>query len=802
MIAFALLLIGAAPPLDEPLPPGCVARLGTAKFNSFHGPTDILFTPGGRLVLVDWGGVTLWDAGRGRRVGRIRLRDEEHGPRFFLPHPRGGPALVDDVGLRVVDPGTGKELWKDEEAFPRALAYGHDGSWFAWTDDDAATHVGDARTGKETRRISPPPTPDDSHPPFLQMAACPTRPEVALFTGDGAVSVWHKDGKAPLWRAAGHMPANRYQSCGRAGEGAIAYHPGGEWLATGGRDGTLRLWHARTGRPGRVLALAGPVNFLAPDRRVCHALAISKSGLLAASLTDGSIRIHDTAAGKELHVIRSAHPPDRMAFAPDGHTLATADEFRPHVALWDARTGKRLHEPEGHLDEVQHLRVLPDGSIASLDTNVGLLWSPTAGKVEAATREFQRLFHPPVTSPDGKQIIEVKGDDIRVVVAASGKVSAEWKAGGQPITYWFTSDGKGIVAFVAGGLPSARLAGWTLGGKELFKSVEGSTRHDRIWKSPDGGRCLYMGMFSTAVNLLDCKTGRTAKVFDFGADLGPRPWERGDVVWSPDGSRVAMIDGRVTLLDTRTWVPALSFDPAGAVIEFSPDGRLLASRAENAVRLHETASGRLVRELSGPMKSPGLVAFSPDGRTLAASSWGAMIHVWDVTGTLHSGRPDAAALARCWGRLAGEAPDAHVAVWQIADTPGGVPQLARHLDAQKAPEAAALKRLLGELDSDDFETRDRAEAGLVKLGPSVSTALRKHLSSKPSQEVMKRLERVLTAIRHSPESLRLSRAVMALEKAGTPEARALLKRLAGGDADAPLTREAKAALSRIDTPKE
>lgn len=46
--------------------------------------------------------------------------------------------------------------------------------------------------------------------------------------------------------------------------------------------------------------------------------------------------------------------------------------------------------------------------------------------------------------------------------------------------------------------------------------------------------------------------------------------------------------------------------------------------------------------------------------------------------------------------------------------------------------------------------------------------------------------------------LRLLRAIEVLECAATPEARRVLKRLAGGEPRALLTREARAALERLD----
>jgi hypothetical protein len=79
-------------------------------------------------------------------------------------------------------------------------------------------------------------------------------------------------------------------------------------------------------------------------------------------------------------------------------------------------------------------------------------------------------------------------------------------------------------------------------------------------------------------------------------------------------------------------------------------------------------------------------------------------------------------------------------------------------------------------------------------------ALRKVLEGKPSLEVRKRVESLLDALKEpvtSSEKLRLLRAVETLERADSPEARALLERLAQGTPEARLTREAKAALQRL-----
>jgi hypothetical protein len=78
-------------------------------------------------------------------------------------------------------------------------------------------------------------------------------------------------------------------------------------------------------------------------------------------------------------------------------------------------------------------------------------------------------------------------------------------------------------------------------------------------------------------------------------------------------------------------------------------------------------------------------------------------------------------------------------------------------------------------------------------------AIRKALDGRPSAEQRRALEALLPgpALLHSPEGLRQVRAVEALERAGSVEARDLLKRLAGGVEGARLTREARAALDRL-----
>jgi hypothetical protein len=125
----------------------------------------------------------------------------------------------------------------------------------------------------------------------------------------------------------------------------------------------------------------------------------------------------------------------------------------------------------------------------------------------------------------------------------------------------------------------------------------------------------------------------------------------------------------------------------------------------------------------------------------------------------------------------------------------------KQLQPIAAPDAVRLTRLIGDLDSEAFATREAATTELTKLGALAEPALRKALEAGPSAEARRRIEQLLAKLESTSstgEPLRASRGIETLERIGTPEARELLARLGRGAPGAGLTREAKAALDRLE----
>jgi hypothetical protein len=111
-----------------------------------------------------------------------------------------------------------------------------------------------------------------------------------------------------------------------------------------------------------------------------------------------------------------------------------------------------------------------------------------------------------------------------------------------------------------------------------------------------------------------------------------------------------------------------------------------------------------------------------------------------------------------------------------------------------------LGRTFADLDSKAFATREKASRQLAEFGELAVPGVRKRLARTESAEVRRRAQEFLDrfdAPKPSPDRLRQLRAVELLEGIATPAARDGLSELAKGAAEAPLSREAAAALERL-----
>ena len=140
----------------------------------------------------------------------------------------------------------------------------------------------------------------------------------------------------------------------------------------------------------------------------------------------------------------------------------------------------------------------------------------------------------------------------------------------------------------------------------------------------------------------------------------------------------------------------------------------------------------------------------------------------------------------CYGKAVSGSDDATVLVWDVSD-------LADRRNTTRPITDEGLRAWWAELDGDDARAAYRA--GWALSVPSAVEFLRERLQPATAAE-----PQGIPAVNGPvapPEVLRTVRAIAALERVGTPEARAVLERMAQGNPDALETRDAKSVLNRL-----
>jgi hypothetical protein len=244
-------------------------------------------------------------------------------------------------------------------------------------------------------------------------------------------------------------------------------------------------------------------------------------------------------------------------------------------------------------------------------------------------------------------------------------------------------------------------------------------------------------------------------------------------------------------------------------IAFTPDGRGLITTDPDAIKRWDLATQKPVVQHKSPAPFTGSYGNSfasslivtPDGRAVTGQRDTTAL-VWDLTAPARpAGSMTERELAAAWDALTGfDAEKAYAAIWAMADAPGtAIPFLHGRLRPTTGPSDKQAAALIAKLDAPVFATREAAEKELGGFGDAAVPALRAALLAKPSSEQKARLERLLAAATQAiptRDLLQQLRAVAVLEQAGTPEAKTILKELAGGLAGTRLTTEAAAALGR------
>ncbi|MGH7171594.1 MAG: WD40 repeat domain-containing protein, partial [Gemmataceae bacterium] len=826
----------------DPLPPGALVRLGTVRLR--QQGRSFAFSPDSKRIASTCsdGFVRIWDAATGQERRRL---DGFGFPNRLAFSPNGKLlAVVDEQALDIHlwDTATGKRIRKWSRMHDHGLGFelitgltfSPDSKILAADEENVGITLWDTATGDKIGLL-------DACKNYHTIAFLPDGKNLLVSNSEGVVELWNMRGRQL-----------RKFNTGNTNQYAHAVSADGKTLVLGAvrgeTAGLLSVWDIATGKERRRLETQAPV----------MAAALSPDGKALAYIQDTAkvIQLRDMDSWQEGRRLKVVEGNARdLAFSPDGKALAARVENA--LELWDVATGRPLASRPGHVTAVDRLAFTADGrQLLSITRNQQLgtarLWDTLTGQYLSMLPEDWDWTDYGVVCPsrDGAMLLLGGYGTITLWDVAKHRrvreFAVEEKSADKSLPLFIyalalSPDGRRMTAISADGKGGVVLLVW-----DVASGAKRSRRTFVLPKLENGLQHFYRHLSLSPDGRMVANTdGRTVWVRDVVSGMIWRTlhWEKpaanekiGTLVFSNDGRLLASLSsanarastkGKVRIWDLVTGValPPLA-DPWALSIAFAPDSRLLATAGaalyplpirEQPIRLWDLATGKEVERFEGhgtlagslvTRTDGGALAFSADGQMLATGLMDSTVLLWDVKPALRRLERSLpavrrGALPRLWADLAGaDAGKAFAARWTLAAAPDqALPLLRERLKPAQSADPQRLRRLLADLESDQFTVREKAQEELAKLSDLAEPALRKTLTGKPTLEVRRRVQVLLERLRGPvtrPELLRSFRAVAVLEDIGMPKARRVLQELAKGAPEARLSREAKAALQRLD----
>ncbi|MEL6221965.1 MAG: NB-ARC domain-containing protein [Cyanobacteria bacterium J06627_8] len=409
---------------------------------------------------------------------------------------------------------------------------------------------------------------------------------------------------------------------------SLAYSPDGRYLASADNISQIRIWEATTGQCLNVLTLPQTIQLI-------FKITFSPDGTtLAIGSNHSEIVLYDLVTEQVRLLKGHQNSITSVAFSTNQPFLASSSHDHT-VRLWDLMTGDALQVWEGHQNMVRTVAFSPDGTwLASGGDDCTIrYWHLETGQCLGVFEGHHEAVSAICISPDSKTLISGSEDStVRHWDISQGQCLKILQGHeGFILTIALSPDGNTLISSAL----NRRVRVWDLNsGNSLYTLIGYTDYAYGLTFSPDG-QTLAAGSSNSLVRLWDWQTATCIQTLQ---GHGNWVWS---TAWSPNGQRLASC-GRDN--SVKIWQVSggdciktlIGHDNGVMSVAWHPDGQLLATAGQDStIRVWEWQTGQCQRIITIPQSWIAAICWDPTGQYLISGSSDHLIRVWEPkTGTV------------------------------------------------------------------------------------------------------------------------------------------------------------------------